>query len=196
MYANGYKPSAGDLKFEDINGDGKLGYEDKKTFGSTIPKITYGLTANFNYQNFDLSLLFQGISGAYLYTNNDYTSFRYNMLSISKSWRDAWTPENRNTDIPRLVFDSTWNMSENSFWAHKSDFLKLKNIQLGYTVPNSFFSLLKLDKIYIYGNIQNVFTLMMHKGYQGFDPERSTSTSGSDIYPNARVFSFGINVNF
>jgi len=195
MHANGYKPSAGDLKFEDRNGDGKLGFEDKQDIGNTIPKVTYGLTANFTYKNFDLNLLFQGIAGSYLYTFNEYTGFQYNLLTITKSWRDAWTPENRNTNTPRLVFDSTWNAAESSFWAHKSDFLKLKNIQFGYTIPQSFSNRLKLEKIYVYANAQNVFTLMMHKGYQGFDPERANS-NGYDIYPSARVFSFGINVNF
>jgi TonB-linked SusC/RagA family outer membrane protein len=197
MHSNSYKPGAGDLKFEDINQDGKLGFEDKQVLGNTIPKMTYGITANFNYKNFDLNLLFQGVKGTYLYNQNQYTRMELETLTIVDSWRDAWTPENTNTDIPKLKLnDTSWTNTENSFWVKRGDFLKLKNIQLGYLVPKSIISKLKLEKLYLYANVQNVFTIITHKGYEGFDPERGTSGNGGDLYPTPRIMTFGINLNF
>ncbi len=196
MHANGFKPKAGYLKFEDKNQDGKLGYEDKQELGNTVPKVTYGLTTNFKYKNFDLSLLFQGIAGAHLYTQNTYTIMDYERQTITSKWRDAWTPENTGTNIPSLKFNSTWENSENSFWVHRADFLKLKNVQLGYMLPRALLSKQKIENVYVYANAQNVFTLMMQKGYEGFDPERTSNGSGDSLYPTARIFSIGINLTF
>ena len=196
MHANGFKPQAGYLKFEDVNGDGKLGFEDKKGIGNTIPKITYGISANFAYQNFDLSMLFQGISGAYLYTQSQYTRIELELQTLTEQWRNAWTPENTNTNIPSLKMNSSWDNENSSFWMHKSDFLKLRNIQLGYTVPAQIASRLKLEKLYLFANAQNVFTVLWHKGYEGFDPERASNINGDAVYPVARIVSFGINLTF
>lgn len=196
MYANGFKPKAGYLKFEDVNQDGKLGYEDKQELGRTIPKIMYGLNTNLRYKNFDLNLLFQGIGGANLYTQSEYTILDYERQTVTKKWRDAWTAENPHTKIPGLKFNSTWDNSENSFWVHRADFLKLKNIQLGYMVPHNILSKWNLSKLYLYANAQNVFTLMMHKGYEGFDPERASDGNGQGLYPSARIISFGLNLTF
>jgi TonB-linked SusC/RagA family outer membrane protein len=196
MHSNSYKPEAGDLKFEDVNQDGKLGFEDKQNLGNTIPKVTYGVTTNFNYKNFDLNLLFQGVGGTYLYNQNQYTRMELETLTIVDSWRDAWTPENTNTNIPSLKLNHTWTNTENSFWVKRADFLKLKNIQLGYLVPQSIAPKLKLEKLYLYANVQSVFTIMMHKGFEGFDPERNSSGNGGALYPTPRIFTFGINFNF
>jgi TonB-linked SusC/RagA family outer membrane protein len=195
MHANGFTPKAGHLKFEDVNTDGKLDYLDKQELGNTIPKITYGLTAKFNYRNFDLSMLFQGVMIGHLYTQSGYTRMDYMFQTISANWRNAWTPENTGTNIPAVRFGS-WDNSENSFWVHRSDFLKLKNIQLGYMLPQTVSSRIGMSKMYMYANAQNVFTLMMFKGYEGFDPERQYDGDGSHVYPVARVVSFGINLTF
>jgi len=196
MYANGFKPQAGHLKFEDVNGDGKLDYQDKQELGNTIPKVTYGASANFSYKNFDLSILFQGLAGSYLYTNSQYTRIDLELQTITTKWRDAWTPENPNTNIPAVRFNSSWDNSENSFWVHRSDFLKLKNIQLGYLLPKTITSVLGINRLYCYANAQNVFTILMFKGYEGFDPERPYDGDGASVYPVARVVSFGINLTF
>lgn len=196
MHANGFKPKAGNLKFEDRNGDGKLGFEDKQALGNTIPKLTYGLTTNFSFKGFDLNLLFQGIAGANAFTKNSFTQLDYQYLTIPTFWRDAWSPENTNTHIPRLEFDSTWDNSESSFWVHRIDFLKLKNVQLGYLLPESVTSRLKIEKLYFYVNAQNVFTMLYKNGYEGYDPEKDAFSNGRDVYPTPRVVSFGVNLNF
>ena len=195
MANNSYKPKAGNLKFEDINGDGKLDYRDKQGLGNTIPKFTFGLTPNFKYKGFDLSLLIQGIAGVNAYTQNNFTHVAWENRVISTKWRNAWTPQNTGTNIPSIKYDNTWDNSESSFWVHDMSFIKLKNVQFGYTIPNRFTSKLALQKIYLYANAQNVFTLV-NKDYEGYDPERNTFDSGNNLYPVPRIISIGINLNF
>ena len=195
MHANSYKPKAGNLKFEDLNNDGKLGYEDKQGLGNTIPKFTFGITPSFKYKGFDLSLLFQGIAGAHAYTQNNFTHLAWENRVISTKWRNAWTPQNTNTNVPSLKYDNSWDNSENSYWVHDLSFVKLKNVQLGYACPKSLVSKLGVQKVYIYANAQNVFSVV-NKDYEGYDPERNTFDSGNNLYPVPRIISFGVNLNF
>ncbi len=196
MHSNSYKPKAGNLKFEDVNNDGKLGFEDKQDLGNTIPKLTYGITANLRYKNFDLSLLFQGTGMGHIYTQNDFTRMSYEYLTISRKWKDAWTPDNNKSKVPGLKFDNSWDNSQSSYWVHRSDFLKLKNLQLGYIIPESLTSRIGMDKIYVYANAQNLYTLMWYKGYEGLDPERNTFGDGGGMYGTPVTFTFGLNINF
>ncbi|MCL4481341.1 MAG: TonB-dependent receptor, partial [Bacteroidetes bacterium] len=195
MYANSYKPKAGNLKFEDVNKDGKLGFEDKQGLGNTIPKFMFGLTPSFKYKGFDLSLLFQGIAGVNAYTQNNFTHVTWENRTISKKWRNAWTPQNTNTDVPSIKYDNTWDNSQSSYWVHDISFIKLKNIQLGYACPSNISSRFGLQKIYVYANAQNVFTVV-NKNYEGYDPERNTFDSGNNLYPIPRIISIGVNLNF
>ena len=195
MHSNSFKPTAGNLKFEDINNDGRLGFEDKKGLGNTVPKLTFGFSPSFKYQGFDLQLLFQGVAGFSMYTQNSFTNVSYENRVFSEKWQDAWTPDNTDTTVPKIRFNNTWDSSESSYWVQKIDFVKLKNIQMGYGFPESINTSLGMDKIYIYANAQNVFTLV-NSDYEGYDPERSTFNSGSVVYPTPRIISFGINLNF
>ena len=186
----------GNLKYEDVNNDGKLDYQDKQILGNTIPKITYGLTAGLRYKGFDLNILFQGLGQANAFTKSGMTRMQYEWLTISDKWRDAWSPENPDSNIPMLRFDSSWDTYDSSFWVHRIDFLKLKNLQLGYAFPEWITSKLKMQRLYVYANAQNLFTIMWKKGYEGYDPERNTFDSGTNYYPTPRIFTFGINLNF
>lgn len=196
MHDNGYVPEAGNLKYEDVNNDGRLDYRDKQVLGNTIPKITYGLSAGLRYKGFDLNLLFQGLGQANAYTQNYFTILRYSHLTIADFWKNAWSPENMDSRIPMQRFDSSWDIYDSSFWVHRIDFLKLKNLQVGYMIPESITSRFKIQKLYVYANAQNVFTVMWKKGYEGYDPERNTFDDGSRSYPTPRIFSVGINLNF
>lgn len=196
MYDNGYKPKAGNLKYEDVNGDGKLDYQDKQVLGNTIPKITYGINAGLRYKGFDLNVLFQGLGQSNAFTKNAFTSPQLMYLTIVDSWKDSWSQQNTGSQNPSLKFDNSWDSYESSFWVHRVDFLKLKNLQLGYSLPESITSRLKMQRLYVYANAQNLFTIMWKKGYEGYDPERNTFDSGAAFYPTQRIFSFGINLNF
>lgn len=195
MAQNSYKPKAGNLKFEDVNQDGRLDFQDKQSLGNTIPKFTYGLTAGFNYKGFDLNILLQGIGGVHAYTQNDVTNMTTDVPSITKKWENAWTPQNTNTDIPAIRLDNTWDNAQSSFWVKQIGFVKMRNIQLGYNIPANISSRLRLQTLYVYANAQNVFTIVNRK-YEGYDPERNTFDAGDRLYPNPRIISFGINVKF
>lgn len=195
MYANGFKPKAGNLKFEDINQDGKLGFEDKEALGNTIPKWTFGVSSSLKYKRFDLNFLFQGILGVSVYTQNNFTNMSFEYRATSTRWLDAWTPENTDTSVPSLRFDNSWNNSQSSYWVQELDYVKLKNIQLGYSLPTKTISKIGLQKAYVYVNAQNVFTLVTDD-YEGYDPERNTFDSGINVYPVARIVSLGVNLNF
>ena len=196
MHSNGYLPKMGNIKYEDVNNDGKLDYQDKQVLGNTIPKITYGITAGLRYKGFDLNLLFQGLGQANAYTQNGMTKLLYEWMSIADFWKDAWSLENTDSNIPMLRFDNSWDQYESSFWVHRIDFLKLKNLQLGYAFPEAITSKLKLSRFYLYANASNLFTIMWHKGYEGYDPERNTFDGGVQVYPTPKIFTFGLNINF
>ncbi len=196
MANNGYIPVAGDLKYEDVNGDGRLDYRDKQEMGNTIPKYTFGLTGNFSWKGFDLSFLFSGVAGVNGYLQNAWTEpLGISGGTITTRWRDAWTPENPSTELPRIVVNDTWNRQQSSFWVADMSFLKLKNLQMGYTVPKKIAGKLAMQNLYLYVNGSELFTIAS-SNYEGFDPERDTFNNGYNPYPVPRVFTFGVNVTF
>ena len=195
MSNNSYKPVAGNLKFEDVNNDGKLGFEDKQGIGNTIPKITYGLSTAFKYKGFDLNILFQGLLGVHSFNSNALTTLNYENRTISTRWRDAWTPQNTDTDVPILYFNNSWDNLESSYWVKEISFLKLKNVQLGYALPTDLTTRIGLQKIYFYLNAQNVFVLV-DKKFEGYDPEKDAFSHGTNQYPVPRIISLGLNLNF
>ncbi|MEX2592852.1 MAG: TonB-dependent receptor [Anditalea sp.] len=195
MHSNGFKPKAGNLKFEDLNNDGRITFEDKQSLGNTLPKYTFGMSPRLSYKGFDLNLLFQGMLGVSVYNQNNFTNFSFENRVISKRWLNSWTPQNTDTDMPSVKFDNAWDQSQSSFWVQKINFLKLKNIQFGYSIPERFSLNRGIQKAYLYLNAQNVFVLV-NKDYEGYDPERNTFDSGNNTYPIPRIISFGINLNF
>lgn len=195
MHSNGYIPHAGELKYQDVNNDGKIGFQDNMSMGNTIPKYTFGVTPSLSFKGFDLNILLQGIAGVNAFTQNAWTQpLGISGGTITKRWRDAWTPENTDTKIPEISISNTWRGQASSFWVSDISYLKLKNIQLGYAFPSNFTSSLGIQKLYVYANAQNVGALVS-KDYEGFDPERNTHDSGDNFYPLPRIFSLGINVN-
>ena len=196
MHSNGYIPEAGDLKYKDVNGDGRLDYQDKQEIGNTIPKFTYGINAGLTWKNFDLNLQFAGIAGVHGYFQNAWTEpLGISGGTITERWRDAWTPENPSDELPKIIVNDTWNRQQSSFWACNMSWFKLKNIQLGYTLPKTLSQKMFLQKCYVYVNATDLFTLVSDK-YEGFDPERDTFADGYGHYPIPRVFTFGLNLTF
>ncbi len=195
MHSNSFVPKAGNLKFEDLNQDGRLTFEDKQALGNTIPRFTFGFSPRFRYGGFDLNLLFQGIVGVNVYTQNYFTNMSGDNRAFSTKWRNSWTPNRTGTDVPSIRFDNSWDASESSYWVDQLDFLKLKNVQLGYDFPKHIVSKLGIDKLYLYANAQNVFTWVTNE-YEGYDPERNTFDSGANLYPVPRILSFGVNLKF
>ena len=196
LYANSYKPKAGDIKYKDVNNDGQIGYQDFQDIGNTIPKFNYGINGNVSWKNFDLNFLFSGVAGVTVYNGNTWTiPLGVSGACITERWRNAWTEENQSKDLFALKVNDTWNTQNSSFWSCNLAWLKLKNLQLGYTIPAKLTNKIKIDRLYVYLNGSDVFTLTS-KGYEGYDPERDTFATGYDTYPSARIYTLGLNVSF
>lgn len=195
LYDNGYLPRAGELRYTDINNDGKINFEDNVELGNTIPKVTYGLTLDLGYLGFDFNVLFQGISGVNSYTQNAWTQpLGISGGTITTKWKDAWTPQNANSNIPAIAINNSWNGQASDYWLTSLSFFKLKNIQLGYNLDSDLLDRMNMDKLYIFLNAQNVFSKTSDE-YEGFDPERNTFDSGYNFYPLPTTITFGLNIN-
>ncbi|MDD2953567.1 MAG: TonB-dependent receptor [Parabacteroides sp.] len=196
MKNNSFTPKAGYIRYKDVNGDGKLDYQDKEEIGNTIPKFTYGLNASLSWKGFDLNMQFSGIAGVHGYFRNDWTiPLGVSGGTITKKWENAWTPENPNNEIPMITLDADWHRQESSFWSCNMSWFKMKNIQVGYEVPKAIAQKMFLQKLYVYLNATDVFTIVSSK-YEGFDPERDSFERGDYHYPIPRVFSLGLNLSF
>lgn len=187
----------GDIKFLDLNGDGKLNDADKTYLGTPFPKYNYGFTASFNYGAFDLSVFLQGIAGNKIFNAVKYTGLNasiqnYNLLSDAKN---AWTPTNTNTNIPRLsASDANGNFGNVSdFYVENGSYMRIKNVTLGYTLPKMFMNRIGVRSARIYANAQNLVTFTK---YSGLDPEVGIGQNGVDLglYPQSRIILLGINV--
>src|SRR5690606_4144016 len=195
LYDNGYLPRAGELRYTDINNDGKINFEDNVELGNTIPKVTYGLTLDLGYLGFDFNVLFQGISGVNSYTQNAWTQpLGISGGTITTKWKDAWTPQNANSNIPAIAINNSWHSQASDYWLTSLCFFKLKNIQLGYNLDSDLLDRMNMDKLYIFLNAQNVFSKTSDE-YEGFDPERNTLDSGYNFYPLPTTITFGLNIN-
>ncbi|NLR80252.1 SusC/RagA family TonB-linked outer membrane protein [Chitinophaga eiseniae] len=184
----------GDLKFVDMTGDHVVDGNDRINMGNTIPKWYYGLNLNAGYKGFDLALLFQGVGGVNrYYQDNWYTTGIRAGREINADFLNAWTPDNPNTNIPRLTAAAnTDNTQANTFWVQNASFVRLKNIQLSYTLPKKMFTS-TISSVRVYVNAQNAFTWTKFKG---LDPEVSDYTQPGIQYPNVRVITGGVNVIF
>jgi TonB-linked SusC/RagA family outer membrane protein len=196
MYANSYKPKAGEQRYKDISGDGKIDSYDMTVLGNTIPKYVYGLNANLGYKNFDLNISFSGAAGYMAYFNNTWSQpFCTSGGTVTTRWYNRWTPENPSTTLPKILINNSWMNYASSFWAADMWWLKLKNLQLGYSMPKNITNTLNIQRLYFYLNASELYTWVT-KDFEGFDPERDGSSSGSYHYPVPRVYSFGVNVTF
>lgn len=190
---------AGDIKFKDINGDGVLNDDDLVYSGSGIPKVTLGLNLSATYKGFDVYLQFYGAFGqkAYNTIRQNYEA-NDNYRNYLTSGLNTWTPTNTNTDIPRAVLgDPNQNSTRNSDrFLEKASYLRLRNIQLGYTLPSSISDKIDVGKVRVYVSAQNLLTFT---GYSGIDPEiGGTLNAGTDFvsYPNVKTSLVGLQINF
>lgn len=180
----------GDLKYADLNVDGVIDENDMGAIGgSTVPEIYYGFSGGFNWNNFDISFLFQGAANGY--RNNagvGYWEF-FNGGKVTEAHLGRWTPETASTaTYPALhsVRNSN-NHKQSTFYQEKTDYLRLKNIEIGYTFRKVNF--IGISSIRLYGNGQNLYTW----SNTVFDPELTGETYA---YPIMRVFNVGLNVAF
>ena len=184
----------------DTNGDGLINEDDKVFCGTGMPKLEANLSFSGTYKGFDLSMLLSGAFGHKLYNGNRY--FYEGMNSGSnflKSTLNAWTPDNRDTNVPRAVYsDPNGNLLESDRFLESGDFIRLRQLQIGYSIPMSVTNKLQIDQLRIYLSGENLVTLTK---YTGIDPEFSRASvlnTGVDklIYPFTRSFTVGLQLTF
>ena len=200
--AHAVQPDArpGDLIFEDSNSDGQLNDDDKKYVGSPMPKLEYGLNLNFGYKAFDLSLFIEGRQGNKMYNGMRMMQFRSNYNgNTSNELVNAWTPENTGTDIFRnSAMDANYNMRVSTYFLEDGSYLRLKNIQLSYTLNREFLQKFKLSGARVYIGTLNPLTFTKYKGFDPALVNSGTFSRGVDrgFYPLTKSFYFGLNLDF
>lgn len=184
----------GRIRYKDLNGDGVIDQLDQDFLGTTLPDFEYGLNASFSYKNFSLSFFLQGIQGAKQVNTvkNQATLFgAFIGQNNSTLIMNAWTPQHTNTDIPAVSnFDSNNETRTSTYQIENSSYLKLRNIQLGYTLPKSFLQRWKMSRAEIYVSATNLFTV---KSSQFISPDPENP---STFYPIAKTFTLGLTTSF
>jgi len=190
------RAGAGDLRFVDMNGDGVINSDDITDIGSPWPDHIIGLSLGGDYKGFDFNIILSTQIGHDIfraYERSDVTYTNYQTF-----WLDRWTSENTNTTYPRLVSnDPNNNQRPSDFYLEDGSFLRLRNLQIGYNLPERLVEKAKLQGLRVYLSANNLFTLT---NYNGFDPEIGTSgwilDTGIDkgYYPSNKTIGFGLKV--
>lgn len=182
----------GDIKFADINGDNKLDGNDRIRYNRTsVPTFTYGINLGAQYKGFDVTALLQGAMGGVFFQSTESGDFG----NFLKSFYDnRWTEENHSTSYPRTYNRSNeyWVNQSNTFWIHSSDYIRLKNVEVGYTLPNVLTSKIKIERLRFYINGYNLLTIA--PCMKDYDPE-NTSGRGYN-YPLSKIINFGASITF
>ena len=211
-----YKPDeigvhAGDAKYKDLNNDGRIDENDKKVIGNPFPKLTYGINLGAEFYGVDIQLFFQGVYG-----NQIYNALRLRTegagdeCTLATSMKDVWVGytdlvrtsmevkgldwlalENRKGTIPNPV-GSPMNRENSSRFVEDGSYFRLKNLQIGYTLPKNITQKFHCSRLRFYFTATNLFTVTK---YSGFDPEVGSGVDYGN-YPQSRTFTFGLNANF
>ncbi len=178
---------AGDVIYKDQNGDKVIDDNDKKPIGySTIPEYTYSLSLNLKYRNFDLTAFFQGVANSSAMLGNYFIPFSTKGNAYDYAF-DRWTVDNQNASLPRLsTIDNANNYQSSTLWLRSAEYLKLRNLELGYQLPGNLMKRLSLDNIRFFVRGTNLFT--NSKEINFIDPESLTG------YPSMKSVSMGVNV--
>ena len=198
----------GDIKYLDRNGDGVITYEQDRGYigKSAYPKFVGGLTFNGQWKGFDISFMFQGALGRDVALTGVYSSGVMDNTSMTKPFyhggnspkyllENSWREDNPNGEFPRLalVSASSNNAFSSSFWYRNGDYLRLKNLQIGYSLPKAWLKPIGISNLRVYGEGQNLLTFSKLTKYN-IDPEQPGVSNG--YYPQQRIFSMGVKLTF
>ena len=185
----------GDVRFGDVDGNGIFDANDRTDIGKGMPDWTFGFNLGVSWKNFDLNMMWQGTAG-----NDIYDATRRTDIATSNlpSWMlNRWTGEGTSTRIPRFVQGDNVNWQSSDLYVYDGSYLRLKNIQLGYTLPAALTQKVFISSLRFYVAAENLFTFTK---YHGFDPEISSggTSLGIDygVYPQARVWTIGASLSF
>ena len=182
----------GDIKYKDLDGDKKITEKDRTVIGKNFPSWTGGLNLSVGYKNFDLSALFQGAFDVDGYYTAEAAYAFYNGATALKRHLDRWTPDNHNASYPRVTRSSQTNFVTSSFWLQDASYVRLKNLTLGYTLPQAWLTKAGIANAKVFLTGENLFTFTGLDG--GIDPEESDERGWS--YSNVKKLSVGVKLSF
>lgn len=187
--------TAGDLKYRDVNGDGKIDANDRTFIGGAYPKLNYSFNLGVNFKGFDFSARLQGVSGVKSYVTGWGVTPFVQGSPPTTDWLDRWTPENPSTTTPQIYWG--WSAPQkfsrpSSYFLQDASYLRLKNLVVGYTLPAKLTKSINIERLRFYFSGDNLFT---STNFKGLDPERY---GNGDLiqYPQNKIYSFGVNVTF
>lgn len=185
----------GDIRFKDQNGDGIIDMDnDRVPLGDPTPDFLFSFSAGARYKDFDFTAFFQGVIGGEGWSTGELVSPFFNGYNSAGWMVDRWTPEKPNNTYQRVYNDSQRALLKSDYYVEDMSYLRLKNIELGYTIPKTFLRKIGLSGTRIFVSAQNLFTLTK---YRGFDPERAgVEATNIYSYPLVKTFTAGINVTF
>jgi len=199
----------GRIRYKDLSGpdgkpDGSIDYDYDRTWisnGSLMPKFEFGFSANLSYKNFDFSMFWQGVAGVQVYNQwKSYSDFWnvwvQNGFNHPTRVLDAWTPTNTKSTIPALSLNNVNDeLRTSTYFVEPGQYLKLRNIQLGYSLPKSVISRVGMQKLYVFVMAQNLIMIKSSK-FTGPDPENPDGASYANPYIIPRIFKGGIEISF
>jgi TonB-linked SusC/RagA family outer membrane protein len=189
----GDRVAPGDVMYRDLNKDGVITLaDDRQIIGNPFPRYTYGFRTDLGYKNFDFNLFLQGVGKASGYIKG---AARHAYINESanpqKEHLNRWTPENRDASYPRFTYQLSHNQRFSTYWLEDASYLRLKNIQIGYTLPARLIEKLRISRLRVFASADNLFTNTNF--YYAYDPETPVSSGG--FYPQVKTFIFGLNLN-
>ncbi|MBR9856033.1 MAG: TonB-dependent receptor, partial [Algicola sp.] len=197
----------GRFKYRDVDNNGVINDSDRTKIGSPHPDFTYGINLSLGYKNWDLSAFFSGVQGRDVYNYSKIFTDFPTFFFANRSTRvlDSWSPQNTNATLPALG-TSVVNRetSPNSYFVEDASYLRLRNLQVGYSLPDTVLDKLGMNQIRLYLQASNLFTIT---DYSGMDPEIPILVSGGSVdnltqgidtapYPLAQIYTFGVNLKF
>lgn len=197
--ASGQKTALpGDFIYQDTNHDGTIDSRDRVVLGNPNPKYNYGINTSFTYKQFDLEVDMQGVADVSVYNAN--IAYRYGNENFTQDFYDhRWHGAGTSNTYPSVNVGANANAAPNSFYVESGAYFRVRNAQLGYTIPAAGLSKWGIQKIRIFANAQNAINLF---GYKGFSPEVNDGGNilnqgiDANVYPLYATYNFGVNVTF
>lgn len=193
----------GDFKYVDVNGDGVIDAKDKVVLGNPNPKLLFGINTSLTYKAFDFTLDIQGVSGVQIYNAN--LGLRYGTENFTQDFfNNRWHGQGTSNVYPSSNIGGSTNYFTNSFYVEDGKYIRIRNIQLGYTFPGNSLKNAGITKLRVFANAQNPFNFFPYRGFTpevGGDPAKTggnPTRAGVDVnvYPLYATYNFGVNLSF